>query len=287
MPSFFQYIISVVEYLRLVTVTDLVDIAILSYIIYRCIGILQRTNAAKVAKALLILVIALWVSYQFNLDAVNFVLAKTLELGFLALVVIFQPEIRRFLERLGSGSTFSRLFRSSDAPATGLERTIDEIVEAYGELAKNRIGALIVFERSTDLSHIIASGTPFSATITSELIKNLFYPKAPLHDGAVVVRKGMIASAACMLPMSESMNLSKELGMRHRAGLGMSERSDAVVAIVSEESGAISVAIHGNLRRHLSPETLGRVLRNELLPHEEPEKERRRLFGQRGGVRLP
>ncbi len=286
MPSFFQYITSIVEYLRLVTVTDLIDIAILSYIIYKCIGILQRTNAAKVAKALLILVAALWISYQFNLDAVNFVLGKTLELGFLALVVIFQPEIRRFLEQLGSGSTFSRFFRSNDTPATGLDKAIDEIVEAYGELAKNRVGALVVFERSTDLSHIIASGTPFSATITSELIKNIFYPKAPLHDGAVVVRKGMIASAACMLPMSESMNLSKELGMRHRAGLGMSERSDAVVAIVSEESGAISVAIHGNLRRHLSPETLGRVLRNELLPHEDPEKERRHLFGQRRGVRL-
>ena len=286
MPSFFQYIISIVEYLRLVTVTDLIDIAILSYIIYKCIGILQRTNAAKVAKALLILVAALWISYQFNLDAVNFVLGKTLELGFLALVVIFQPEIRRFLEQLCSGSTFSRFFRSNDTPATGLDKAIDEIVEAYGELAKNRVGALVVFERSTDLSHIIASGTPFSATITSELIKNIFYPKAPLHDGAVVVRKGMIASAACMLPMSESMNLSKELGMRHRAGLGMSERSDAVVAIVSEESGAISVAIHGNLRRHLSPETLGRVLRNELLPHEDPEKERRHLFGQRRGVRL-
>ncbi|MBR3751843.1 MAG: DNA integrity scanning protein DisA nucleotide-binding domain protein, partial [Ruminiclostridium sp.] len=118
------------------------------------------------------------------------------------------------------------------------------------------------------------------STVTSELLKNIFFPKAPLHDGAVVVRKGKIAAAGCMLPMSESMNLSKELGMRHRAGLGMSERSDAVVILVSEETGAISVVVHGNLRRHLSPETLGRVLRNELLPHEEDvtEKIRKRTL---------
>ena len=127
----------------------------------------------------------------------------------------------------------------------------------------------MVFERNTNLSNVISSGTAFQSSITSELLKNIFYPNAPLHDGAVIVRKGKIAAAGCMLPMSDSMNLSKDLGMRHRAGLGMSERSDAVVIIVSEETGAISVVIHGTLRRHLSPETLGRVLRNELLPHDE------------------
>ena len=157
---------------------------------------------------------------------------------------------------MGSNSVsgFSRYFRS-EAPVTDLEQAIAETVEAYAELSKSKIGALMVFERETDLSHIIASGTPFQSTVTSELLKNLFYPKAPLHDGAVVVRRGKIVAAACMLPMSESMNLSKDLGMRHRAGLGMSERSDAVVAVVSEETGAISVMIRGTLRRHLSPET--------------------------------
>lgn len=142
----------------------------------------------------------------------------------------------------------------------------------------------MVFERETDLSHIIASGTPFQSTVTSELLKNLFYPKAPLHDGAVVVRRGKIVAAACMLPMSESMNLSKDLGMRHRAGLGMSERSDAVVAVVSEETGAISVMIRGTLRRHLSPETLGRILSNELLPREETgtQKKHSRLLFWKG-----
>ena len=190
-----------------------------------------------------------------------------MELGILALVIIFQPEIRRFLERIGSNDIY-RVFRSN-GPASDLETAIDETVEAYGEMSKNKVGALMVFERDNDLTNVISSGTSFSSSVTSELLKNLFFPKAPLHDGAVVVRGGKIVAAGCMLPMSERMNLSKELGMRHRAGLGITERSDAVVAIVSEETGAISVMVNGNLRRHLSPETLGRVLRNELLPRED------------------
>ena len=284
MTAFLQFCVNTLGYLRLMTVSDLIDIAILSFVFYKCIGIFQRTNAAKVAKALLIIVVAMWISYQFNLNAINFILSKAVELGLLALVVIFQPENRRFLEKVGSNSVsgFSRYFRS-EAPVTDLEQAIAETVEAYAELSKSKIGALMVFERETDLSHIIASGTPFQSTVTSELLKNLFYPKAPLHDGAVVVRRGKIV-AACMLPMSESMNLSKDLGMRHRAGLGMSERSDAVVAVVSEETGAISVMIRGTLRRHLSPETLGRILSNELLPREETgtQKKHSRLLFWKG-----
>jgi diadenylate cyclase len=267
MSSILQYFVTMLDYFSLMTISDIVDIVILSYLVYKCIGIFQRTNAANVAKALLLIVVAVWLTYQFDLNAINFVLNKAVELGLLALVIIFQPEIRRFLERIGSNNV-SRFFRS-EAPVTGMEKAIDETVVAYGEMSKSKVGALMVFERKSDLSYIISTGTPFQASVSSELLKNIFYPKAPLHDGAVVVRGGKIAAAACMLPMSESMNLSKDLGMRHRAGLGMSERSDAVVAIVSEETGAISVVIRGTLRRHLSPETLGRVLRNELLPHEE------------------
>ena len=277
MTSFLQYCVNTLGYLRLMTVSDLIDIAILSFLFYKCIGIFQRTNAAKVAKALLLIIVAMWISYQFNLNAISFILNKAVELGLLALVVIFQPEIRRFLERIGSNnvSRISRFFRN-ETPVSDVEEAIQETVEAYGEMSKNRVGALMVFERETNLSNIISSGTPFQSTVTSELLKNIFYPNAPLHDGAVVVRQGKIAAAACMLPMSESMNLSKDLGMRHRAGLGMSERSDAVVAIVSEETGAISVVVNGNLRRHLSPETLGRILRNELLPREESASGKRR-----------
>ena len=246
MSSFLAYCINTVGYLRLVTISDLVDIAILTFLFYKLIGLFRRTNAAKVARAVLLIVVAMWLAYQFNLHALNFLLSRAVELGFLALVIIFQPEIRRFLERIGSNnvSLLSRYFRPQ-AP-------------------------------SSDLEQAISSGTPFQSTVTSELLKNLFYPNAPLHDGAVVVRDGRIAAAACMLPMSERMNLSKELGMRHRAGIGMSERSDAVVAIVSEETGAISTVVNGNLRRHLSPETLGRILRNELLPREETNQSKRK-----------
>ena len=274
MSSFLAYCINTVGYLRLVTISDLVDIAILIFLFYKLIGLFRRTNAAKVARAVLLIVVAMWLAYQFNLHALNFLLSRAVELGFLALVIIFQPEIRRFLERIGSNnvSLLSRYFRPQ-APSSDLEQAIDETVEAYAEMSKNRVGALMVFERGTDLSNIISSGTPFQSTVTSELLKNLFYPNAPLHDGAV---DGRIAAAACMLPMSERMNLSKELGMRHRAGIGMSERSDAVVAIVSEETGAISTVVNGNLRRHLSPETLGRILRNELLPREETNQSKRK-----------
>lgn len=267
MDTFLNYCIMVVEYLRLITISDLVDILILTYLIYQCINLLQWTNAAKVAKALLLMVAFLWISYQFNLNAINFVLSKAVELGFLALVILFQPEIRRFLEQVGSSgrSSLTRFFRN-DAPSSELERAIRETVSAYAEMSQNKVGALIVFERDTKLDNIISSGTSFQSTVNSELLKNLFYNKAPLHDGAVIIRRGRIVAAGCMLPMSDSMSLSKDLGMRHRAGLGMSERSDAVVAVVSEETGAISIMLRGNLRRHLSPVTLDRVLRNELLP---------------------
>ena len=273
MSSFLAYCINTVGYLRLVTISDLVDIAILTFLFYKLIGLFRRTNAAKVARAVLLIVVAMWLAYQFNLHALNFLLSRAVELGFLALVIIFQPEIRRFLERIGSNnvSLLSRYFRPQ-APSSDLEQAIDETVEAYAEMSKNRVGALMVFERGTDLSNSISSGTPFQSTVTSELLKNLFWNKAPLHDGAVIVRNGRIVGAGCVLPLSGNTNLSKDLGMRHRAGIGMSENSDAVVAIVSEETGSISVAVNGMLKRHLAPETLERLMENELMPEQEPAK---------------
>lgn len=268
--TFFDYCVMVAEYLRLITLSDLVDIVILSFILYKCINLLQWTNAAKVAKVLLIMVACMWLSYQLSLDAINFLLSKAMELGFLALVVLFQPEIRRFFEQVGGSGRTSliRRFFREDTPSSEVERAINETVEAYREMSDNKVGALMVFERDVKLDNVISSGTAFQSTVNCELLKNLFYDKAPLHDGAVIVRRGKIVAAGCMLPMSDSMSLSKDLGMRHRAGLGMSERSDAVVAVVSEETGAISIMLRGTLRRHLSPVTLGRVLRNELLPRQ-------------------
>ena len=257
--------------------SDYLDIFLVALLIYLLLPMIKTTGTIRVVRVVVALLLITALTEALKLYTIHFLLSQILQVGLLALVVIFQPEIRRFLERIGSNnvSRISRFFRN-ETPVSDVEEAIQETVEAYGEMSKNRVGALMVFERETNLSNIISSGTPFQSTVTSELLKNIFYPNAPLHDGAVVVRQGKIAAAACMLPMSESMNLSKDLGMRHRAGLGMSERSDAVVAIVSEETGAISVVVNGNLRRHLSPETLGRILRNELLPREESASGKRR-----------
>lgn len=255
------------SYLRLIKVTDVLDMLVVAYVIYKGMALLRKSSAAQVGKAILFIVVTLWVSHQLNLNVVNFVLGKAMELGLLALVIVFQPEIRRFLEQIGSNS-FGAFWGLKEVPVTETETAIRETVAAYTVLSKDRVGALTVFERKNRLNAIIESGTMMDATVSGELMKNIFYPKAPLHDGAVVIRNGRVAGAGCMLPLSSNMNLSRDLGMRHRAGIGMSEHSDAIVAIVSEETGAISVASNGRLKRHLAPETLERLLRNELLPHD-------------------
>lgn len=254
-----------------IRIADFLDIAIVAYIVYRVMLLVSRTSAANVAKAILLLVVVLWVSNVMQLKVINFVLGKALELGFLALVVIFQPELRRILEQLGA-SKLAAVFSSHERETSQIETAIDQTVAAYTALSKDRVGALMVFERKNMLDECIKTGTAMDSSVNAELLKNLFWNKAPLHDGAVIVRGGRIVGAGCMLPMSGNVNISKELGMRHRAGIGVSERSDAVVAIVSEETGAISVAVGGMLKRHLAPETLERLLRNELIPVEETEE---------------
>ena len=177
--------------------------------------------------------------------------------------------LRRLLEQMGSGSLKNSFIR--EERGNEMENAIVQTVAAYASLSRDKVGALMVFERKTMLDDVIKTGTELDARVSAELLKNLFWNKAPLHDGAVILREGRIVGGGCMLPLSGNVNLSKDLGMRHRAGIGISENSDAVVAIVSEETGSISVAINGMLKRHLSPETLERLLRNELLPDPEPK----------------
>lgn len=258
------------SFIQTIRFTDLLDVAVIAYLVYRLILLASRSSTANVAKAILLLVVSLWVSDICQLHVVNFVLGRALELGVLALVVIFQPELRRLLEQLGSNRLKSFFVREETAPE--LETAIDQTVAAYTALSKDRVGALMVFERQNLLDDAIATGTVLDCSVNAELLKNLFWNKAPLHDGAVIVRGGRVVGAGCMLPLSGNVNLSRDLGMRHRAGIGVSERTDAVVAIVSEETGSISVAVGGMLKRHLAPETLERLLRNELLPMEGSEK---------------
>ena len=251
-------------------ISDVVDIAIMAFLIYKVIMLMRRTNSGAVAKGVLLLLFALGVSTFFHLNTVSYLLQQPRVWGVVALVVIFQPEIRRFLEQMGRTS-LGKVFTPEEA-RNELDSAITQTVDAYTSLSKSKTGALMVFERKNMLDDAIKTGTALDCTVNAELLKNIFWNKAPLHDGAVIVRAGRIVGAGCMLPMSGNVNLSRELGMRHRAGIGASEHTDAVVAIVSEETGSISVAVGGMLKRHLAPETLERLLRNELLPERENDE---------------
>ena len=265
------------ELAKLIGISDIIDIAIIAFLIYHLFRFIRKSRSGQVAKAILIIIIAMSVANLLHLRVVSFLLNNAVELGLIMLAIIFQPEIRRFLERIGSGK-IKELF-SAETTSGEVEIAIEETVKAYVSLSKDKVGALMVFERKTMLDDVLKTGVAMDARITAELLKNLFWNKAPLHDGAVIVRNGRIIGAGCMLPMSGNVNLSRDLGMRHRAGIGISETSDAVVAIVSEETGSISVAVGGMLKRHLAPETLDRVLHNELLPQKPAgESQKFRLF---------
>ncbi len=249
----------------MIAITDIIDIAIMAFLIYKLIVLISSTNSGKVAKGILFLVAALAVSSLCNLYTVSWLLNRALEVGVLALIILFQPELRKLLEQVGS-SRIGKVFSGNRTVAPDeLDMAITQTVEAYADLSKSKTGALMVFERNNMLDDVIRTGTALDTVVNSELLKNIFWNKAPLHDGAVIIRDGRIVGAGCMLPMSGNLNLSRELGMRHRAGIGVSEQTDAVVAIVSEETGSISVAVGGMLKRHLAPETMERLLRNELM----------------------
>ena len=264
-----QILQSVLAFITMIRISDLVDIGILSFVIYKLMWMVRKTSSGRVLKGIIILLVVMALSSRFHLYGVSYVLNRAVEWGVLALVILFQPEIRRFLERMGGSSLMGGMFPSGHTAASSVESAITETVAAYTTMSRDKVGALMVFERQNLLDDILKTGTELDAGVDSELLKNLFWNKAPLHDGAVIVRNGRIIAAGCMLPMSGNVNLSRDLGMRHRAGIGISEQTDAVAAIVSEETGSISVAVGGMLKRHLAPETLERLLRNELLAEEE------------------
>lgn len=253
-----------VNYLSTMGISDFLDIIIVAYLIYKAIGFVRRTNSSNLAKGLVVFLLALWGSDIFSLTMINFLLRKTAELGLIALLILFQPELRRLLERMGSGFASGR-----SSSGTVMDSAISQTVQACCDMSDSKTGALIIFERGVALNSIISTGTVINADTTAELLKNMFFNKAPLHDGAVIIRDGRIAAAGCVLPLTQRTNLSKDLGMRHRAGIGLSEESDAVIIVVSEETGAISAAMDGMLKRHLSGEALDKLLRSELIREED------------------
>ena len=261
-----------ISYIKTIGIADAVDILIVAYLIYKAIEFIRKTNSKNVARGIMFLVVILLMSYVLGLTMLNFLLRRAMELGLIALVILFQPELRRALERFGSTLSSNRSISTPE-----LETAISHVVQACTDMSESRTGALIIFERAVDLGSIMNSGTIVNADVTTELIKNLFYNKAPLHDGAVILRDARVAAAGCVLPLTQSRNLSKDLGMRHRAGIGLSEQSDAVVIIVSEETGAISLALDGTLKRHLNGATLTELLHHELIVDEEKKTWKDRL----------
>ena len=251
---------------------DLVDILIVAYIIYRVMKLLKDTSAARLIKGIIVLLLVMLLASIAGLTTISFILRNALGIGVFAVIVIFQPELRRLLEQIGKGN-LGRLLTPADSKS-GIEEAIAATVKACADMSNTRTGVLIVFERRERLGEIVATGTAIDAQPSSELLKNIFFKNSPLHDGALIMREGRICAAGCVLPLSGSQNLSRDLGTRHRAAVGMSESSDSVLVVVSEENGAISVAIGGMLKRHLSPEVLQKVLESELMAEEKPERSR-------------
>lgn len=254
--------------ISLLKLSDYADILIVSILAYELIKFMKKSNSRRLLKGLLVIFVALQVSDLLNLHMIFYFLSNAMQVGILALIILFQPELRKVLEKFGGTSIRSRIHHSlQDHQAMNM--AILQTIEAVSDLSWSKTGALIIFEKYDSLEPIINTGTVINADVNAELLKNLFFNKAPLHDGAVVLTNGRITAAGCILPLSANQNISKELGTRHRAGLGMSENYDSISVIVSEETGAISLAQGGMLKRHLAPETLERLLIQELIPAEE------------------
>ena len=268
----FEQASDIIPRIQSIQFADYVDILLVAYLIYRVIFFFRKTNTYNIAKSLLVILAVLFISEVCKLTMINYILKKVVELGAIALFILFQPELRRFLEKFGSKLSYSRADLTKET-----DKMITQTILAAQDMSLSRTGALIIFERNVSLSEIEATGTVVNADVTAELLKNLFFDKAPMHDGAVIIKNGRIASAGCVLPLSTSKNLSKDLGMRHRAGIGLSEQTDAIVLIVSEETGNISLAVDGMLKRHQSTQLLDKSL-HLLLSNEKDEEEETGFF---------
>ena len=246
--------------------SDYLDIILVAFLIYRLLPLIRTPSTMRIARAVLVVVVVAWLTGVCNLYTISFILNQFLAVGILALVVLFQPELRRMLDRIGNVKLRSIFGTVKGDPQ--MDPVISQTVKACEAMSRERVGALIVLARESRLEEHFKTGTRIDAQVSEQLIRNIFFPMAALHDGAMIIRDGRVAAAGCVLPLSDSSRLSADLGTRHRAGVGISEVSDAVVIIVSEETGIISVAVGGMLKRHLAPQTLERLLRNELCPDE-------------------
>ncbi len=245
---------------------DIIDILIIAFIVYKAIGFLRETRAGQLVKGMVILLVVYFAANWWNLASLKWLLSKVVDSAIIAMAVIFQPELRRILERVGR-TKFGR-GQMLDDESDVLSQCIDNVSKAAGVMQEQKIGALIVFERTTQLGEIINTGTVIDAEASVSMVNNIFYPKSPLHDGALIVRDGRLYAAGCILPLTQREDLSSQLGTRHRAAIGMTENSDAVVLVVSEETGNISLVSNGQIKRNYNAVSAGAELRRQLLDPE-------------------
>ncbi|PRO67159.1 diadenylate cyclase CdaA [Alkalicoccus urumqiensis] len=256
----------------------IVDVSLVAFVIYKLIMIIRGTRAVQLVKGITVILVVWFLSGFFGLNTLQFIMQQAVTYGLLAIIIIFQPELRRALEQLGRGRFFQS---SSTADEEEVRQQIEHIINACNYMGKRRIGALIALERETGMNDYIETGIPMHARLTSELLINIFIPNTPLHDGAVIMKQNEIMAAGCYLPLSENPFISKELGTRHRAALGLSEVTDAVTIAVSEETGGISVTKNGELHRNLEEDGLRTFLENELLKREGNSSSSRWQWGGR------
>lgn len=267
-----EYINEFVGLISTIRLSDVFDILLVTVLLYQIFSMVRKTNSARILKAVVLILMLAWFTELAELNTLHFLMSKVLELGLIALVILFQPELRRSIERLGSTSI--RVLLSPKERSREINDVIAQTVSACEAMSREKVGALMVFERISRLDEYFKTGTIVDGRASEQLIRNIFFPKAALHDGAMIIRDGRVTAAGCVLPLSENVNLSADLGTRHRAGVGISEITDALVVIVSEETGTISVAAGGMLKRHLAPQTLEKLLLKELAPAEDTERER-------------
>ncbi|OZU87495.1 TIGR00159 family protein [Virgibacillus indicus] len=252
-----------------------VDIALVWYVLYKLIMLIRGTKAIQLLKGIAVVLVVWLLSILFNLQTIQWITNQAIEWGLIVIIILFQPELRRALEQLGRGNIFSRSARSEEEI---IEQNIDAIIQSCNYMAKRRIGALISIERETGIGDYAETGIPINGKLTHQLLTNIFTPNTPLHDGAVIIKKESILAAACYLPLSESPFISKELGTRHRAAMGISEVTDALTIVVSEETGNISCTKNGELHRELNQDSLRQILSENLslnikTPDKKPEKQ--------------
>ena len=269
-----EQITDVINIKKTISFVDVIDIACVSVLLYYLYKFIRDKRAGKLAVGVLLLFVIQIISKMLDMYLMQYIMQNIFQIGFITLVILFQPEIRSVLEKVGTTPIKGLRSISETKDQSYREKVIDEIVSAVGDMGDSKTGALIVFERRERLGEIISTGTMVDAAPSAELIKNIFFKNSPLHDGAMIVRAGRVCAAGCVLPLSGNQSLSRDLGTRHRAAVGMSESADSVLVVVSEETGSISVAIGGMLKRHLSPDMLRKLLENELLDSEKQEKSR-------------